>query len=85
MRKLSDQLDSAFLDIRQEVGASGSKKSTEGVCGNFLLNTDHAVYFQQLVDINLFEGVNTDCSRRGASRGEGLRDTPFRIESTYIR
>ena len=81
MRELSDQLDSAVLDVRQEVGTGGFKKSTEGVRGDLLLDTDHTVYFEQLVNINFFEGVNADCGCGGGSRRKGLGGTAFSVRS----
>jgi hypothetical protein len=79
--KLADQLDSAILDVRQEVGTSGSEESTDGVCGNLLLDTDHAVDLEHLVDINLFKGVDPDSSRRGTSRGKGFCGTVLHMSS----
>ena len=81
MWELANQLDGAVLNIGQEVGTSGFKKTANGIRGNLLLDADHAVDLEYLVNINidLLEGFNVDCGRGGASRSKGSRGISYRI------
>jgi len=79
MCKLADQLNSTILDVREEVGAGGFKESADGICGDLLLDADHAIDLEDLVDIKLFKGCITsldpDGGRRATSRGKGFCGT----------
>ena len=78
MRKLTDQLDSTVLDVRQEVVAGGFEESTEGFCGDVFLEAHQTVSFSKhLVGINFFKDVDCDSCSRGTSGGESFRDIAF--------
>ena len=78
MCELANQFESAILDEGQEFCTGGFEKSTNSIGRNLLLDTDHAVDFEDLVTIDVFESVDPNCGCWGASRGKGFRGTAFR-------
>lgn len=51
--ELSDELDRALLDIRQEVAFRGREQSADCVCGDLFLDADRAVDVKNPVDIDV--------------------------------
>ena len=67
VRQLTNELDRALFDVRQEVRASMGEDATDSVGSNLFLNADGAVNVEHLIDVNC-EVFNIAVHRNGCRR-----------------